>query len=286
VSAGLGYSKVYLRFRDDKTQRTVGRYIVSRRGHPLCNVATVFVTNWYRIEGLARMLGLMSSSPHESGTGIVIDIAGIDRLSDPQSLGGHAVEMMGCAIVIGAWTAFEALAADLWIAAVNARPNNLGKAAARSKKRISIHEIARHEFEIKNHMGEILRRRYRWGSLEKIQRAYATAFVQNKRILRPFRTPYLHVLNQCRNLLVHKGGIIDQKFHDNVSGIPELKDEPVGSVLHFDGELICKLAKAARKASFSLLFATDRWLARYPDSISLAALDAAARNQRSSSHPR
>lgn len=214
-TAGLGYSRIFRRFRRDRTQAIIGRYVVARRGHPLCNVATVFVTNWYRIEQLAWMFGF-----------------------------------------------------------------TLGKAAGRPKRRIGVDEIAAHEFDLKNHMGDILRRRYRFGSLEKIQKAYRIAFFQNKRILRPFSTPYLHTLNQCRNLLVHKGGIIDQKFHEKVRSVPELKDGPVGSILHFDGELVCSLVRAARKASVGLLFATDRWLARYPDSINLDALGAARQRQR------
>jgi hypothetical protein len=263
ASKNLGYSKVFLHFRRDQTQSHMWDYIFARRGHPFYGVAMGFLGNWYRIEQLAGMFGLMSLKPNPDGDGLVVDIAGIDALSSPVR-GGHGLEMIGCSIVIGAWTAFEVLAGDLWIAAVNSRPVSLGKPAAKRQK-VGIDAIANHKFDLREHMGDMLRRKARLKSLNGLQKAYSVAFGGDKRIDKALHTPCLHTLSQCRNQLVHDGGLFDQEFIDKVKNVAELRQYPFGSVLHINGDLICKFLRSARKASVGLLFAADRWLSRHPE---------------------
>ena len=86
--------------------------------------------------------------------------------------------------IIGTWTAIEALAGDLWEAAINAEPEILSKLNGlhrkkgknESNKQLDLNYIHRYKYSMRNVMGTILRKRFAFAFLDGIVEAYGAAF--------------------------------------------------------------------------------------------------------------
>jgi hypothetical protein len=135
--------------------------------------------------------------------------------------------------LVNAWTVFETLATDLWVAALNTKPD-LACAASMTAIRVDKNErdnavdnelgktipIAKardYDFDLRTHMGTILKasKRYKFDRLHGIVSAYRAAFGHKAAAL--FDKPShsrLTVLEGIRNVLVHSAGKIDTRFKD------------------------------------------------------------------------
>jgi hypothetical protein len=90
--------------------------------------------------------------------------------------------------IIATWTAFEAMAGDLWEAALNAKPATLAKLEGRNPsaksrlgddpRRIRLDHLYRYSFDLSNRMGSIFveDKRYSFDRLDGIREAYQDAF--------------------------------------------------------------------------------------------------------------
>ena len=132
--------------------------------------------------------------------------------------------------VINAWAAFETLATDLWEVSLNSRPMTLGRAVANrsggdqgdKEKTIQLSILAKHGFDLGNVVGTILKKKYLFQKLEGIQDAYEHAF--SKVLIRPQAERLQKLLSQkgmrcaaaVRNLLVHRGGVVDEEFKNQI----------------------------------------------------------------------
>ena len=85
------------------------------------------------------------------------------------------------------WAMFESLAKDLWVAAVNARPVELGQQALQrlpgdradggiSSKSISLGQLAARGFDLRNCLGPMLAEKYDFTSNNGMRQAYVAAF--------------------------------------------------------------------------------------------------------------
>ncbi|HEX5424631.1 MAG TPA: hypothetical protein VFW94_13875 [Candidatus Acidoferrales bacterium] len=117
-----------------------------------------------------------------------------------------------------AWTAFEVLASDLWVAAVNLQPNPLAvrfsqslqdKAQGKSVTVSSLAAYGDHDFNLSNLMGEVLRDKADFASLQTTRAAYERTFGTD---VPAFTSPNLRLLELVRNLILHKAGIVDSVF--------------------------------------------------------------------------
>ncbi len=178
-----------------------------------------------------------------------------------------ALETVLASQVVNAWTALEALALDLWICCVNARPRALSDQivgitedeekvklvnAPKFKnpnelKSIPFHRLRFYGYDMRNRMGDYLESRFNFNRLDGIREAYAVAFrkfIAEKRTrdignmgeedvkqFEQLEQSALDDLEALRNVIVHNGGVADASFMGRIGKSAYLskseKDKPV-----------------------------------------------------------
>lgn len=158
------------------------------------------------------------------------------------------------------WTAFECLATDCWIVALNSGSTNLAHKTLRelpasdepdgiSSKHIEVAVLAKYGFDVKNKLGTILSRKFKFSSLEGIREAYAAAFQDRQAIDRILGGQELSLLESSRHLIVHRSGIIDEKFLKRNPTVCQNAEE----VLNLDGHMVSRFGTAIGESGTRLL---------------------------------
>jgi len=189
---------------------------------------------------------------------------------------GEAVQATMAAMLIGIWTAFESLAQDTWIAAVNTRPDPLATRILKRNadlgtglqlKSIPSDQIIGHSFDLRNSMGTVLfrQRAVDFQQLKNIRVAYKVAFADAFETIFEQYQQELFWLEAERNLFVHKGGLIDQKFVERMGNKPLMK-KTIGSSLTVHGQHVANKANIVSRCSTELMQAVDKWLMETPES--------------------
>jgi hypothetical protein len=205
------------------------------------------------------------------------------------------MQALGASLIIGAYTALECVASDSWVAAVNSRPRTLAKftlehPGKKSKRKndglkndgqqeptLPFATLSEHDFDVSAAMGRILvdRDRVSFDSFYDIQDSYLRAFrVAEDPKLRPNASlsrlfsdaeKDVRTTEAIRNLLVHQGGVVDQKFIDHISKTT-IPRESVGlnCELGIDCEMSARHAMSALVFAKSLLVFVDDWLHSHP----------------------
>jgi hypothetical protein len=176
--------------------------------------------------------------------------------------------------IIATWTAFEAMAEDLWEAALNLKPTILAKLKGRKSsrpkdaddpKRIRLESVFKYDFDIAHRMGTIFleENRYAFDTLGGIREAYKDAFsVDSDSILSLIDSKSLDAISLVRNNLVHSGGVMDQRTHRRSDDLPaQLRGLAVGQPILLDGEIVSALNGSVIENGRDLLAAVDSWLA-------------------------
>jgi hypothetical protein len=124
------------------------------------------------------------------------------------------------AITVYIWTAFESLASDLWANSLNLATtlaqkvlttvSNDTDGSGLSRRHIDVGLAAKYGFDLRGCLGSVLRSKFDFTSFDGIAAAYEHAFgpSQNLQDL----ADSLKRLEQIRHLIVHRGGITDEKF--------------------------------------------------------------------------
>ncbi len=212
----------------------------------------------------------------------------METMGDPAAT--DAVELLMSMQIVGAWSAYEILAGDVWLAAVNARPGSLGVNAWTSAKdrkpdydepeqpttkAISLDAIRKIDFDLAHRFGEIVRREFGFNALDGIAKAYQAAFrvVQKGKVAVPeavkawFRGKDfddLRVLESLRHATVHRGGLADPIFLERVKNDPEFSSLPPNSPIPIDGVKAKRYTEASVSCARSLITGVDEWLAKNP----------------------
>jgi hypothetical protein len=182
------------------------------------------------------------------------------------------------------WTAFETLATDLWVEAVNRRPD-LAAAAMRAQqkkpgdadsaggsrpegKSIRLDDLAKHKFDMSRVMGTVLRdtRRFVFNRLGDIQSAYVAAFGQAAKTVFAgtiFQT--ISCLEALRNVIVHHGGIVDAPFRARVSGDAWFSRLVENEKVWVNGKDVSNFASAVVQFSISLLSSVNEYFEEHPE---------------------
>jgi len=188
------------------------------------------------------------------------------------------------AAMLNAWTAFESHATDLWVKAVDLRPRTLAKYVVQGPNEkhqepsIQFSNLADYGFDLTSKMGQLLRgsQRVKMDSFKGIEAAYRATFMlpeskgkkpsKNLDDLLKKHHSNLKCLEAARNLLAHRGGIVDARFLEEVkghspylSGLQENKPLPVNG-MHVQQSIILVIA-----ASLDLLEFVGDWLEKHPD---------------------
>jgi hypothetical protein len=199
---------------------------------------------------------------------------GIAHINDVLDMGDQltisGVQAMLLSMVTGAWTAFEVLSSDLWVAAVNARPNPFavrfgdavdGKGQAKSLTIPTLAKYADHNFNLSGVMGDVFRAEEKadFLSLDSTAKNYERTFGHKSPA---FDAPDLRLLELVRHLIVHCGAIVDQKFIDRLGEKKLLLHRFCSSVektrpFHIDGEVTGAFIRAAISAGSELVKFVD-----------------------------
>lgn len=175
---------------------------------------------------------------------------------------GHAriqnslMAIMRCQFIL-TWSTFETLAADLWETTLNSLPT-LPRAfvdlITSSPKKLTVPLSAGGTYLRKKHQAT-------FGRKESIVLAYERAFPM-------LRTPLdslwastdLNAVMAVRHLLVHRAGIVDDKFVEQIGAHPLFSSLEVNKPLTLTGDHVHALIPQAIKSSFELLHLVDGWL--------------------------
>jgi hypothetical protein len=228
-----------------------------QRKSPIVDVLNVFVSN---ISGIVVILSLPDFCA-ESET-----LAG--RIGSNDSVAERANEILdaftksdgmlgqgGRALLFAAttlsWAYYEGLCADLWVTALNCCPDLVHDAArARPQKQeskqqgdpgkqISIELLKEYKFDVRAHMGTILKSKYTFRKIASTRYAYEAAFGASQVFSKAFDLPDLKLLEATRHLIVHRGGQVDQKFNVD-SGL----NLPLGSNIALDADTVTRYLDA------------------------------------------
>jgi hypothetical protein len=178
----------------------------------------------------------------------------------------HGADAWMSAQITGIWTAFEALAEEIWIAAVNAHPSGLaelnsGKKPTGESKKIDLFLLQKHGYDLSPHMGTVLSQRYSFDRLEDIRRAYQEAhFEGDQTIDGTISDRSLDALSLTRHVIVHNGGIIDDAFLKRKSDLPAAILGNVGDPLPLTGRIVADLITPVLTLGWNLISAIDEWL--------------------------
>jgi hypothetical protein len=200
---------------------------------------------------------------------------------------GEGVYATFSAQITSAWTTVETLATDLWEAALNQHPRSLARlggtrqrisklAGSLGRDRIETGERSEEEFEPKLRdferitygtydaselMGTLLREQFKFQTLSGIRAAYSSAFSKrSEQIDAALADHSLDKLNLVRNVLLHKAGIVDDKFvkgADSLSwSILAEEEKP----LPLTGQIVKELINPAFQCAEKLILAVDDWI--------------------------
>jgi hypothetical protein len=170
------------------------------------------------------------------------------------------------------WTAFETLAGDLWEAAVNAHPETLAQMSANNRqlpgekqerKSVTIDALAKHRYDIKNKMGTILRAsRGNFQLLDGIANIYTSTFPDQYDAGKPevWREIDIKSPAAVRNVIVHKSGLADKMFLDQVSGDSRFASQQLGKKVELNGSLLNALINGLCSFAVRLIHSVDSYL--------------------------
>ena len=188
---------------------------------------------------------------------------------------------------VGYWTAFEALATDLWVAAVDLRPKTLGVNAMLScngenasddklrRNPISLDALVEHDFDLRSRLGTFLwrRRQFDFNALNGLRTAYSETFCSRdkngnkhrsegtKDSFRGEHFKELQTLEAIRHVFVHRGGRADASFLERMQTLgSDLGKLQLGDVVPLDEQLVDNLSGATSERAKVLIDGVSTWL--------------------------
>ena len=149
----------------------------------------------------------------------------LKMLLKPGHPGRAAIEAVLGAMITSAYSAFETLAADLWVATVDMHFELAANVL--SDKSLQGNVVAGYGGDISKAGGRVLRdtKKVTLDSLSGIQGAYRQAF---KRQLNSVFDKQLRHTEKVRHLIAHRAGLIDQKFKGDMSRFRNTSDSLLG----------------------------------------------------------
>lgn len=165
--------------------------------------------------------------------------------------------------ICSSWTAFECLAGDLWETALNHDPRVLATAILNNDggssevtgikgKSIEVFLLNKYNYDIQDKMGTILREKYNFSDARDVKKAYDQAFKFDASKLNFLSD--LHELAQCRHLILHRAGIIDNKFIQKVK-----TNQSIGDYLEMSPSKVVSMNELVIDRGSQLLQAIDSW---------------------------
>ncbi len=203
--------------------------------------------------GIAK--GLMAAVAHVQGRLAARTREVLETIMATNEPVATTFQALARAAVAQAWTGFECVAVDTWVAALDA-DRRFGQAALLAPSPAGTpRELANKSIPIRllrNRMGTVLREKFHFGNVAGVRGAYAAAFEKEATALAALDNRDLLRLEATRHLVVHRGGIIDDDYL-RVTG----SGEPLGTPLALSGPQIAPLITAGVSASCAILVAAQ-----------------------------
>jgi hypothetical protein len=180
------------------------------------------------------------------------------------------VEAWLSAQIVNSWTAFETLAGDLWEAALNSHPHGLSDLKGKNvqgEKTVQIGLLQKYSFDVSKQMGTLLKENEKrtFDSLEDIRENYKLAFyTDDAKITETLSDDLLDTLSTVRNLLVHRGGAVDERYLRRTKSLLIAPKADIGERIKLNGDIVERLSLAMQHLGASLLHAVDEWLVAHP----------------------
>lgn len=198
------------------------------------------------------------------------------------------LDTMLASMLVNAWTAYETFAADLWISALNGRPDPLALTAIamspnsddnKSKGNQPESEtlkFIRRAIELGEQVqaGSLLKLtpKFQFDKLQGIKWSYQCAFPDGAKNTFDHKCfSYIAVLEAIRNILVHRGGKVDKLYlkrvRDNPSVFTEMGLDKYldGEHLRIDGVIVRKLLDEVYWGAAHLSQLVDSWHKAHPE---------------------
>jgi hypothetical protein len=180
----------------------------------------------------------------------------------------NGIEAVLSAAIMGAWSAFEILAGDLWIEAVNVCPTILARNFG--PKQITLKELSNFDYNVSRQVGRLLvdTGKVEFYSLKTTQRAYAASFDTGERkvsdnLFSPF--PVLDGIGNVRHCFAHRAGRADQRAIDAIRRVPGLEHTDIGDRIRLTGPIVRDSINLTVERSVSLVRFVDEWLREHAD---------------------
>jgi hypothetical protein len=172
------------------------------------------------------------------------------------------------ATTVLSWSAFECFAKDLWIAAMNARPDKLARAAVEAQERrgrdsnspvsgkmVPFYVIEQYGFDLRSSIGSILSGKFDFTGFNGIKAAYYAAFGSQTPDFTSDVSQQLNELEAFRHVIVHNGGVADDEFVRRMSG-----RYAVGSRIEVNTDTACMRIGVVMRAGSHVLERVDACL--------------------------
>lgn len=199
--------------------------------------------------------------------------------ANPDSHWAVALDANMASMLLSAWTAFEVLAGDLWVASLNARPrlgftalgaepNAADNEDEQERKRkltfpIPVRLLQKWDYDLKDRMGTLLRRIKKWDFARRqdTKDAYIKAFGKSEsELVDIFDDQKVRWLSAIRNAIVHNGQIADQEFVTLVAKHPTLSAISEGDNIRLESGMVADLINAMIDRGIALMGFVDVWL--------------------------
>lgn len=121
--------------------------------------------------------------------------------------------------IVLVWSAFEVLARDLFVCCLNSRPDLasriLGDETTRrlfQMRGLDFETLTQYSFDVSHAMGEILIQAHDLGNLPAMKACFTALFPEELTLRACLSDHQLWLLGQRRHLIVHRRGIVDNKY--------------------------------------------------------------------------
>ena len=137
-----------------------------------------------------------------------------------------------------------------------------------SNKQLDLNYIQIYKYSMRNVMGTILRKRFAFAFLDGIVEAYGAAFAKDgTAVLAVIKDRALFRLSCVRNVIVHRGGLVDEEFQGKMKKDARFSGLQTGEAIKIDGEATNELIGPAVRCGVGLIEAVDHWLASHPGKV-------------------
>ena len=192
--------------------------------------------------------------------------------------------------ITSTWTAFEAMAADLWEAALNIHPQGLASLNAPLRhhhkikprkerdreydsdqndnvqkrgddKTIFLRKLHDNNYDIQHKMGSILKYKYSFNTLWNVRKAYLDAFGEDSTdVYDAIMHATFDKLSALRNVIVHNACICDADYmqdQNNIGGLPKAEK---GCKVNINGSYANDLLIVNQVYCKHLIQCVDNWI--------------------------